>query len=129
MWYLFLKCFAWYQGKLKIFLIVCPFAIVVHGTTIHHMSHQNPQSAYSLISSVTRLGDSLHFGQLFKAYGNNYFPQIAQILGNVCKVVKIIHFAGDIIFCSTFIGIWQFFTGHTAYKGSITVRLNSCFAK
>ena len=29
------------------------------------------------ISNVTRLGDLLHFGQLFKARGNNYFPQIA----------------------------------------------------
>ena len=28
-------------------------------------------------SSVTRLGDFLHFGQLFKARGNNYFAQIA----------------------------------------------------
>ena len=28
-------------------------------------------------SSVTRLGDLLHFGQLFKARGNNYFAQIA----------------------------------------------------
>ena len=30
-------------------------------------------------TSVTRLGDLLHFGQLFKACGNNYFGQIAQI--------------------------------------------------
>ena len=29
--------------------------------------------------SVTRLGDFLHFGQLFKASGNNYFAQIAYI--------------------------------------------------
>ena len=27
--------------------------------------------------SVTRLGDLLHFGQLIKACGNNYFAQIA----------------------------------------------------
>ena len=29
--------------------------------------------------SVTRLGDFLHFGQQFKASGNNYFTQIAHI--------------------------------------------------
>ena len=29
--------------------------------------------------SVTRLGDLLLLGQLFKAYGNNYFAQIAHI--------------------------------------------------
>ena len=31
------------------------------------------------LSSVTRLGDLLHFGQLFKACGKNYFTQIAHI--------------------------------------------------
>ena len=30
--------------------------------------------------SVTRLGDFLHFGQQFKAGGNNYFTQIAHIV-------------------------------------------------
>ena len=29
--------------------------------------------------SVTRLGDSLDFGQLFKPLGNNYFAQIFHI--------------------------------------------------
>ena len=31
-------------------------------------------------SSVTRLGDFLGFGQLFKAFGNNLFVQISHIL-------------------------------------------------
>ena len=31
-------------------------------------------------TSVTRLGDLLHFGQLFKTCGNNYFAQIAYIV-------------------------------------------------
>ena len=31
-------------------------------------------------SSVTRLGDLLDFGQLFKAFGNNKFAQISHIL-------------------------------------------------
>ena len=30
-------------------------------------------------NSVTRLGDLLHFGQLFKVCGNKYFAQIAYI--------------------------------------------------
>ena len=33
----------------------------------------------SVKSSVTRLGDFLHFGQPFKAGGNNYLTQIAHI--------------------------------------------------
>ena len=32
------------------------------------------------ISSVTRLGDLMDFGQLFKAFGNNEFTQISKIL-------------------------------------------------
>ena len=33
-----------------------------------------------LAFSVTRLGDLLDFGQLFKAFGKNYFTQISHIL-------------------------------------------------
>ena len=33
-----------------------------------------------LLTSVTRFGDLLNFGQLFKAFGNNYFAQISHIL-------------------------------------------------
>ena len=51
-----------------------------------------------VVSSVTRLGDLWYFGQLFKAFGNNYFAQIAHILGNSCKAVKIFHFSNEIIF-------------------------------
>ena len=35
---------------------------------------------YILISSVTRLGDFLLFGQPFEAGGSNYFTQIAHIV-------------------------------------------------
>jgi len=47
---------------------------------------------------MTRLGDLLHFGQLFKACDNNYFAQIAHILGNFCIAVYIFHFSIEIIF-------------------------------
>ena len=33
-----------------------------------------------LVSSVTRLGNLLDFGQVFKAFGNKYFAQISHIL-------------------------------------------------
>ena len=51
-----------------------------------------------LPSSVTRLGDLLHFGQLFKACGNNYFAQITPFLGNYCKGAKNVNFSSEIIF-------------------------------
>ena len=42
--------------------------------------------------SVTRLGDILHFGILFKAWGKNYLAQTAHILVNFCKVLNIFLF-------------------------------------
>jgi len=48
------------------------------------------------------LGDLLHFGQLFKASGSNYFDQIAHALANFCKGVKIFHFSSGIIFGQLF---------------------------
>ena len=45
-----------------------------------------------------RLGDFLHFGQQFKAFGNNKFAQISYILSQFCKGVKIIQFSSEIIF-------------------------------
>ena len=62
----------------------------------HPYAHQ--QYLYVKYASVTRLGDLLHFGQLFKACGINYFAQIALNLGNFCKVVKIFQLAWEIIF-------------------------------
>ena len=37
-------------------------------------------------------------GQLFKACGNNYFAQIAHILGKFCKVFEIFHLSSEILF-------------------------------
>ena len=34
---------------------------------------------FVILDSVTRLGDLLDFGQLFKAFGNNRFAQISHI--------------------------------------------------
>ena len=45
------------------------------------------------VSSVTRLGDFLDFGLLFKAFGNNYFVQISHIVTQYfAKVSKSIIF-------------------------------------
>ena len=49
-------------------------------------------------NSVTRLGDLLDFGQLYKAFGNNQFVQIYHILRQFCIGVKIYHFSSEIIF-------------------------------
>ena len=49
-------------------------------------------------SSVTRLGNLLHFGKLFKAGGKNYFAQIPHILCNFCNGVKTFNFPSAINF-------------------------------
>ena len=36
-----------------------------------------------IMTSVTRLGNLLDFGQVFEAFGNNYFAQIDHILRQV----------------------------------------------
>ena len=49
------------------------------------------------VSSVTRFGNFLHFGQFFIAFGNNLFPRCSTFLGNFFKGVKIYHFSSEII--------------------------------
>ena len=50
------------------------------------------------LSSVTRLGDLVEFGQLFKTCGTIGLPKSLAFLGNFCKGVKIFNFSSDIIF-------------------------------
>ena len=59
---------------------------------------------------MTRLDDLLDFGQLFEAFGNNYF---AQILGSFC--VKIFNLSSEIIFRQLLWTFGNFFTGHTGF--------------
>ena len=70
--------------------------------TVHHEQQQSGlfwyftnTAAYNKgrYKRVTRLGEFLHFGQLFKAFGNNYFTQISHILRHFfAKVSKYIIF-------------------------------------
>ena len=46
------------------------YSMFFYDIGINSMSH---------LSSVTRLGDLLDFGQLFKVCGNNWFAQITHI--------------------------------------------------
>ena len=41
-----------------------------------------------VVYSVTRLGDSLNFAQVFKPFGNNYFAQISHILRQILKMCQ-----------------------------------------
>ena len=53
---------------------------VYSATTSALMNHWARTLATLLAISMTRLGDLLDFGQIFKAFGNNKFAQISHIL-------------------------------------------------
>ena len=57
-----------------------------------------PDKNLFIISSVTRLGDFLQFGQLFNYLATIDLPKSPTFLGNFCKGDKIIHFSNEIIF-------------------------------
>ena len=61
-----------FLGFVPIYTYVCVRGCVCEGVGVH-VSHVGN-------TSVTRLGDFLHFGQPFKASGNYYFTQIAHIV-------------------------------------------------
>ena len=69
-------------------LCIANFQKVVKITfKIFHYLTLSPKE-YLHESSVTRLGDLLHFGQLFKACGNNYLPNSPTFYGIFLKVSK-----------------------------------------
>ena len=63
-------------------------------------------------TSVTRLGNLLDFGHLFKAFGNLFCPNLLHSQAIFVKVSKsLIYLVKS--FWATFIDIWHLFTGHT----------------
>ena len=68
----------------------------------------------TILGSVTRFGNFLHFGQPFKAGGNNYFTQITHIVRQFLKRCQNHSFFQCIHFWANFIDIWRFLSGHTA---------------
>ena len=73
-------------------------SFILHRISYHSVAiHLIGENLY-LAANVTRLGDFLHFGQIFKAGGNKYFTELPTLLGRFCRCVKIIHFSIAIIF-------------------------------
>ena len=58
----------------------------------HNSGRDNFVAPHIGFISVTRSGDLLDFGQLFKPLATINLPRFATFLGNVCKGVKIYHF-------------------------------------
>ena len=63
-------------------------------------------------ASVIRLGDLLDFGQLFEAFGKNYFVQNSHILRQFFKGLKIYHFYSEIIYRQLYKHLAIFFWSH-----------------
>ena len=51
-----------------------------HSLWDSHIHTRTPYLSNTPTTNVTRLGDFLHFGQFFKAFGNNDFAQISHML-------------------------------------------------
>ena len=60
-----------------------------------------------------QIGNVLHIGQLFKAFGNNELAQISHILRQFLLRCQNLSFFWCNHFCATLIDIWQFLSGHT----------------
>ena len=63
-------------------------------------------------TSVTRLGDLLDFGQLFKPLATINLPKSLTFLGNFCVGDKIYHFSSEIIFGNFYRHLAIFFWSH-----------------
>ena len=65
------------------------YSMFFYDIGINSMSH---------LSSVTRLGDLLDFGQLFKVCGNNWFAQITHIFRRFLQRCQNLSFSCEVIF-------------------------------
>ena len=54
-------------------------------------------------------------GNFSKPVATIDLPKLPTCLGIFCKVIKIVHFASEIILGELLFIVWQFFTGHTGY--------------
>ena len=71
-------------------------------------------------TSVTRLGELLNLGQLFNAFGNNYFAR--NRLHFTAIFLKVFHFSSKTIFGQLFINIWRLLSGHTGGNPGLVVK-------
>ena len=59
---------------------------------------QNIYEFKRFVISVTRLGNLLDSGPLFKDFSTINYPKSPTFVGNFCRGVKIYHFSSEIIF-------------------------------
>ena len=67
-------------------------------------------------SSVSRLGDLLHFGHLLKPVVTIILPKLPTFLGNFCRGVEIFHFSSEIIFGQLLLTFGYFYLVALAQK-------------
>ena len=72
---------------------------------------------------MTRLGDLMHFGQIFKPCGNHYFAQIAYIFIQFCKGFKNIHFSSEIIFGNFYTHLSTFYCWSHWQQNEVKMKL------
>ena len=77
-----------------------------------------------MMDNVTRLGDWLPYGQLFKVCGKNYLAQITHIHRQFLYRYQNLSFFYWNNFWSTFKDIWRLCTGHTGRRTKFRVPRN-----
>ena len=68
-----------------------------------------------LPTSVTRLGNLMDFGQLFKAFGKINLPKSPTFLGNFCKGVKISFFLVESVLGNFYRHLTTFYWSHCSH--------------
>ena len=74
------------------------FCFVFVFASMHTTKQSLDSSNVSVVANVTRWGNLLHFGELFKVYGTIILPKLPALLGKFSKGVEIFHFSCAIMF-------------------------------
>ena len=98
---------------LRILFYLCLIYLSNALKSLKLLTHMMPSSR--LIGSVTRLGDILDFGQLFKAFATINLPKSATFLSIFCKGIKIFNISSEIIFGQILQTFGDFFWSHCPY--------------
>ena len=72
--------------------------VVVKRKNILFFLYSNFILRFVLMTSVTRLGDLLKFGNFLKTLASINLPKSSTFLGNFCIGVKIYHSSSEVIF-------------------------------
>ena len=99
------------------------------GTLVNVSMQDSKVGRQMCVASVTRLGDLLDFGQLFKPLAIIKLPKSSTFLRKFCKVVKIYHFLLKSFLCHFYRHLAIFFWSHSVQLPPGHNLLNNFYSK